>query len=544
MKQGQILEVSITPLGGELVSDFASGGTVLYMSDIADFAEDGGYLYVEEEVHVYVSSDDEANTVTLASPLAMTLPAETQIHVYPLAGEKWALVELEQDEEAISALVPHALYDQLDDGVRNVEDQEIVNVKMEDGDWVIVNILAQEPLRDQELVDQVDDIDTILDDLNENILPQLQQDLATLNDVTLPALQDDLAQANLDLAALDGKFPITSVNISNDAITAPKISANAVTADKIVANAITADKIVANAVSADKLAANSVSADKIVANAVGADKIAANSIGADKIAANAVTAGKIAAGAVTAGTIAAGAVTTGTMAANSIDASVIAADTLSVSKISKSLDSGAYKIIFTDPVKAPYFQTPGDVTAGNGIYVTGGGFILGSPELGGTVTFSGTSNPVKINNLPDSATGSDVLINGATGILRANFSSRRYKDDIQDLQLDVEDLLEVVPVKYIRKNEPDQGYEYGFIAEQAEEVGATNWVSYDEEGLPQSFCYSRWVVALQAIVRDQQNRITSQQRDIHQLRVLVGALMFAVFISLLLSATCLLGAEI
>lgn len=73
----------------------------------------------------------------------------------------------------------------------------------------------------------------------------------------------DTSAIEADLAALEGRFPIGSTDISDSAISTPKLSANAVTADKIVANAITSAKISALAVQAAHLAANSVTADKI-----------------------------------------------------------------------------------------------------------------------------------------------------------------------------------------------------------------------------------------------------------------------------------------
>lgn len=139
-------------------------------------------------------------------------------------------------------------------------------------------------------------------------LSNLQGDLATVA-ADLALVETELNQAETDINGLEGKFPITTVDISNNAITAPKIAANSIEADKIVANAVTTGKLAALAVTAEKIAALAITADKIAANAVSADKIAANSISSDKIVANAVTSDKIAALAITAGKIAAGAIT-------------------------------------------------------------------------------------------------------------------------------------------------------------------------------------------------------------------------------------------
>ena len=73
----------------------------------------------------------------------------------------------------------------------------------------------------------------------------------------------DLSEIEADIAALEGKFPITEVDISDDAISAPKIQANAIEADKIVSNAVVAGKIGALAVTAGTIAANAVTATEI-----------------------------------------------------------------------------------------------------------------------------------------------------------------------------------------------------------------------------------------------------------------------------------------
>jgi len=129
-----------------------------------------------------------------------------------------------------------------------------------------------------------------------------------------------------ELGNLNGLFPITTTNISNNSISTPKLMANSVLADKIAANQIYANHITANAVTADKISANAVIADKIAAGAVVADKLAANSVLASKIAAGAITADKIAAYAITAGKIKALAIEAVHLAANSVTTSKLAAD--------------------------------------------------------------------------------------------------------------------------------------------------------------------------------------------------------------------------
>lgn len=179
----------------------------------------------------------------------------------------------------------------------------------------------------------------------------VNSELNTLNTVTIPNLQSDLNQ-------IDSRFPITSVNISNNSISSPKILANAITAIKIIAGAISADKIAANAVSADKIVSNAVIADKIAANAITAAKISSSAITTDKIAALAIVADKIAVNAIIASKIAAGAITADKIAALTITADKIAANTIDADQIKSNIIFGT-NAVFQGTVYAENLE--GDV---------------------------------------------------------------------------------------------------------------------------------------------------------------------------------------
>lgn len=118
----------------------------------------------------------------------------------------------------------------------------------------------------------------------------------------LDELNDDLADLALELLGLEGRFPISEVDIQDDAISAPKLQANSVVAEKIAALAVISEKIAALAVTADKIAANAVTAEKIQALAITAGKIAANTITADKMDISQLSAISANLGMVTAGT--------------------------------------------------------------------------------------------------------------------------------------------------------------------------------------------------------------------------------------------------
>lgn len=196
-----------------------------------------------------------------------------------------------------------------------------------------------------------------LKELNDVLLPQLNADLAelekdltTLNDTTLPALEKDLAKAtediklanvdltdlNNELSTLKGKFPITSTEITDGAISTPKLAANSVTADKILANSIGADKIAANSITGDKIVANTITGDKIVANSVSGEVITANTFHGDKILANTIRGDKLVVNSINGDRIIANSIAGDKILANSIGADKLVANSITGGKISSA----------------------------------------------------------------------------------------------------------------------------------------------------------------------------------------------------------------
>ncbi|HAU85088.1 MAG TPA: hypothetical protein DCW90_06195 [Lachnospiraceae bacterium] len=135
--------------------------------------------------------------------------------------------------------------------------------------------------------------------------------------------------------SIGSKFPVTSENIANGAITQDKIveysietkhlKADSITAEKIKANEIQAKHISANQIETKHLQADSIDADKIKANSITAEKIKANEITADHLQSNTITADKIATGTITAdsGVIQNGAITNALIAHGAIESANI-----------------------------------------------------------------------------------------------------------------------------------------------------------------------------------------------------------------------------
>lgn len=102
-----------------------------------------------------------------------------------------------------------------------------------------------------------------------------------------------------------------------------------------------------------------------------------------------------------------------------------------------------------------------------------------------------------------------ILLNGE--ILRV-VSSRRYKREIRDADVDPAAVLAMRGRTWRDKadvaEDPNTGRRYvGFIAEELDELGLTEFVDYDVDGLPQAIQYDRVSVALLALAQHQQTQL-------------------------------------
>jgi hypothetical protein len=84
------------------------------------------------------------------------------------------------------------------------------------------------------------------------------------------------------------------------------------------------------------------------------------------------------------------------------------------------------------------------------------------------------------------ASSAAVLINTSTGQLGTVPSSRRFKDNIEDMGIVSRDIYKLRPVKFNFKGDFNQSY--GLIAEDVEQV-APYLVSYDRDGIPATVKY-------------------------------------------------------
>lgn len=123
-------------------------------------------------------------------------------------------------------------------------------------------------------------------------------------------------------------------------------------------------------------------------------------------------------------------------------------------------------------------------------------------------------------NIPTGGTA-NVNWNSSNGRIRVIPSSRKFKRDIEDLDIDTAAVLRLEPKRYIllAQDEDDADTpEIGFIAEEARDIGLAEWLTYDAEGALHGFDYMKWVVALQAVCQEQQVRIQTLEDALDLMR--------------------------
>lgn len=132
---------------------------------------------------------------------------------------------------------------------------------------------------------------------------------------------------------INSRFPITSGDISNGAVTGDKISGGAIDTGHIQEGAITSDLILAGQIKAEHILAEAIKAGHIEAGAIVADKIGANEINANHLQANSITSEKINAEAILAEHIKANQIVSNHILADQIEANHLKANSVTADKI-------------------------------------------------------------------------------------------------------------------------------------------------------------------------------------------------------------------
>ncbi|MFI1655613.1 tail fiber domain-containing protein [Streptomyces sp. NPDC020472] len=130
-------------------------------------------------------------------------------------------------------------------------------------------------------------------------------------------------------------------------------------------------------------------------------------------------------------------------------------------------------------------------------------------ESGDTIAWANGTKRVHADSVSGSGTYYAVWVQG-DGTFARNTSSRRFKQNIRDIDIDPDAVLSLRPRVYDRRPKEEGGEylrdEFGLIAEEVAET-LPEIVTYDEEGRIDALRYDLLGVALLPVVQDQAERI-------------------------------------
>jgi hypothetical protein len=287
-------------------------------------------------------------------------------------------------------------------------------------------------------------------------------------------------------------------NIQDGAVTTPKIADSAVTTDKINNSAVTRAKVASGAIEgrgsggsggAAHIATNSIYTQDISDNAITTPKLRTDSVSTVKIENLAVTTTKLAAGAVT---------------------------TSKISDAQVTLAKCSFSPILS-------------LTAGSAIAISTSGTSRGiNVVLGTASTQAARGNHT--HSLNFSPTGTTDSLSGVnkhrhtydkTSSVTA--STKKLKKDIQDYTFDINKILKVQLKKFKYLNQAknkrlNREWEYGYIAEEVQELGLEEVLGYNSNGEPDSINYSILSVFAIELLKQQQKQIDFLTKEIEQLK--------------------------
>ena len=388
--------------------------------------------------------------------------------------------------------------------------------------------------------------------------------------VTTPSPQVTARVAPLvdaDLIAARLNAPLSAWPFADGAVIPGALASGAINASNILGpNVVRQEAIAAGQIGTSQLAANAVTAGQIAANTITSAQIAALTIEAGNIKANTITGDKIIAGTITTEKLQAGElVGFNIKTANSGTRVNLAGSNISFFNSSNAYsgaifgdanDSYGTDLTVSGPGEASIEISNGEISlitsrnsSGNqtewfdagGTLITNEGIFLSSasyvelfsestqPTLvsgpGGMSMFGRLNADAGIKSIgaysnPVGSSARDLFIT-SQGNLGTVSSSRATKDEIQTLSISVNSIFSVEP-KSFKYNIDIEEYgrdkaprTVGFIAEDLDELNLKYFVEYDKDGKVSGIAYSKYVVALQAAVRNLNDRLLALESGVN-----------------------------
>jgi hypothetical protein len=295
---------------------------------------------------------------------------------------------------------------------------------------------------------------------------------------------------------------VTTSKIANSAVTTEKIANSAVTTDKINNFSVTTAKIGDGQVTAAKIGDGQVTTAKIGDNQVTNAKVATGQIGGRgdggkiHIRAGSINTGDIADSAIGPAKLASNAVTTVKISDGNVTAAKLASNSVTTVKIADG------NVTFAKIASGAIGTGSSQVSRGNHGH-TG--------SLGFTNQLTGTAAPNNHRHGYSSATSVSIT------------STKKLKKDIQDYTFDINKILKVQLKKFKYLNQAknkrlNREWEYGYIAEEIQELGLEEILGYDNNGEPNSINYPILSVFAIELLKEQQKQIDFLTKEIEKLK--------------------------
>ena len=214
------------------------------------------------------------------------------------------------------------------------------------------------------------------------------------------------------------------------------------------------------------------------------------------------------------------------------DASVIARVAGASYGFTMNSDAGSgFRIEATDPTGVSSYQpliTNGSLQAfrtGNTERMridASGNVLVGQTSASGTSTgttdFYSGGLVINPNNRTSSGSANCVWATG-TGQFYRSTSSIKYKQNVNDAEYGLAEVMQLRPVTYQGKSEVDGEKRFGgFIAEEVDAIGLNEFVVYDEQDRPDSLGYDRMVSLLTKAIQELKAIVDTQAEQIKALQ--------------------------
>lgn len=164
-----------------------------------------------------------------------------------------------------------------------------------------------------------------------------------------------------------------------------------------------------------------------------------------------------------------------------------------------------------------------DVNAGTGISVSGSGRtrVVSFSGSGYATTSHVHSQYAPTGRYDTSFAGSHIGHGGHTHF--TTISSRKLKKEISDYNIDLDKLFLLQPKRFKYRNQAkdaskNREWDYGYIAEEALELGVEEILGYDEKGEVDSINYSVLSIFVLELVKKQQSEINFLSEEIKRLK--------------------------